>query len=241
MSKSQDVLNGGLSNAVVNMEEEETVSLAREIVAEKLDAYEAIEKGLADGMDRAGKLFEEQEYFIPELLMCSDAMYAGLDILKPHLITDDRAEKHKVVIGVVEGDTHDIGKNLVKIMMETSGFEVIDLGRDIPPALFVAKARESGARIIALSTLMTTTMDAMADVIRLLEQENIRDEFLVLVGGGPISQSFADRIGADGYAKDAAEAARLAQRLVERTPAVAAVHVARTVTTSDETGKSAAR
>ncbi len=241
MSKSQEVINCGLSDAVVNMEEEETVSLAREIVAEKLDAYEAIEKGLADGMDRAGKLFEEQEYFIPELLMCSDAMYAGLDILKPHLKTDDRAKKHKVVIGVVEGDTHDIGKNLVKIMMETSGFEVIDLGRDIPPALFVAKARESGARIIALSTLMTTTMDTMADVIRLLEKENIRDEFLVMVGGGPISQSFADRIGADGYAKDAAEAARLARRLVEKTPAVAAVHVVRNGTTSDETFMTARR
>jgi dimethylamine corrinoid protein len=150
--------------------------------------------------------------------MCSDAMYAGLDVLKPHLKTDERAEKHKVVIGVVEGDTHDIGKNLVKIMMETSGFEVIDLGRDIPPALFVAKARESGARIIALSTLMTTTMDAMAEVVRLLEQENIRDEFLVMVGGGPISQSFADRIGADGYAKDAAEAARLARKLLTFRP-----------------------
>ena len=214
MAANREVLIQGLSDSVVDMAEEETVKLAEEVVAQKFDAYEAIEKGLADGMDRAGKLFEQEEYFIPELLMCSDAMYAGLDILKPHLKIDDGEGKHKVVIGVIEGDTHDIGKNLVKIMLETSGFEVIDLGRDIPPADFVARARETNARIIALSTLMTTTMDGMAEVIRLLERENIRKQFLVMVGGGPISQGFADRIGADGYAKDAAEATRLAKRLV---------------------------
>jgi len=216
MARSRETLIQGLSDAVVDMAEEETVILAKEVVTNRFDAYEAIEKGLAGGMDRAGKLFEEEEYFIPELLMCSDAMYAGLDILKPHLKIDAQAEKCKVVIGVVEGDTHDIGKNLVKIMLETSGFEVIDLGRDIPPAAFVTKAKEVGARIIALSTLMTTTMDGMADVIRLLKEENIREEVVVMVGGGPISQAFADRIGADGYARDASEAARLAQRLVQR-------------------------
>jgi corrinoid protein of di/trimethylamine methyltransferase len=214
MAKGREELIQGLSDAVLDMAEEETVILAREVVTNRFDAYEAIEKGLAGGMDRAGKLFEEEEYFIPELLMCSDAMYAGLDVLRPHLKIDAQAEKHKVVIGVVEGDTHDIGKNLVKIMLETSGFEVIDLGRDIPPAAFVTKAREVGARIIALSTLMTTTMDGMAEVIRLLKEEHIREEFVVMVGGGPISQGFADRIGADGYARDASEAARLAQRLV---------------------------
>jgi len=216
MANGREKLIQGLSDAVVAMAEDKTVVLAREVVTNRFDAYEAIEKGLAGGMDRAGKLFEEEEYFIPELLMCSDAMYAGLDVLKPHLKIDLRAEKHRVVIGVVEGDTHDIGKNLVKIMLETAGFEVIDLGRDIPPEAFVARAREAGARIIALSTLMTTTMDAMADVIRLLKEENIREEFVVMVGGGPISQAFADRIGADGYAHDASEAARLAQRLVQR-------------------------
>jgi dimethylamine corrinoid protein len=221
MGKNQQELLKGLSDAVVEMDEEGTVSLAKEVVKEQHDTYQAIEKGLADGMDRAGKLFEEEEYFIPELLMCSDAMYAGLDILKPHLTIEDQTEKHRVVIGVVEGDTHDIGKNLVKIMLETSGFEIYDLGRDVPPKDFVAKAKEVKARIIAMSTLMTTTMDGMAEVIRLLQQENIRERFAVMVGGGPISQSFADRIGADGYSKDAAEAARLARRLVE---GVAIVH-----------------
>ena len=213
MSKSPEELLKELSDAVVEMDETSAITLAKEVVQEQYDTYQAIEKGLADGMDRAGKLFEEEEYFIPELLMCSDAMYAGLDILKPHLKIDNQVEKYKVVIGVVEGDTHDIGKNLVKIMLETSGFEIFDLGRDVPPKDFVAKAKEVNARVIALSTLMTTTMDGMAEVIRLLQQENIREKFVIMVGGGPISQSFADRIGADGYAKDAAEAARMARRL----------------------------
>ena len=213
MSKSKEELYKSLSDAVVNMEEEETVILANEAIIEKYDAYEAIDKGLADGMERAGKLFEEEEYFIPELLMCSDAMYAGLDVLKPHIKADDQAEKHKVVIGVIEGDTHDIGKNLVKIMLETSGFEVIDLGRDIPPRDFVEKAREASAKIIALSTLMTTTMEGMAEVVNILKNDGIRENFKVMVGGGPISQSFADKIGADGYSVNAAEAVRLARKL----------------------------
>jgi corrinoid protein of di/trimethylamine methyltransferase len=203
-----------LSDAVVNMEEEETVIRAKEVIAQQYDAYEAIDKGLSDGMERAGKLFEEEEYFIPELLMCSDAMYAGLDILKPHIKVADEGEKQKVVIGVIEGDTHDIGKNLVKIMLETSGFEVIDLGRDIPPVKFVEKAKETDAKIIALSTLMTTTMDGMEEVINILREQKIRDQFKVIVGGGPISQGFADKIGADGYSVNAAEAVRLARRLV---------------------------
>lgn len=147
--------------------------------------------------------------------MCSDAMYAGLDILKPHLKYDDSEQKHKVVIGVVEGDTHDIGKNLVKIMMETEGFEVVDLGRDIPPRDFVEKAKEIDADIICLSTLMTTTMCGMEEVIKILNEENIRDKFKVMVGGGPISNSFAERIGADAYTTDASKAAKRAKELAK--------------------------
>ncbi len=213
--KLEEELFKKLSDAVVNMEEEETVILAKKAVREKYDAYEAIDKGLADGMDRAGKFFEEEEYFIPELLMCSDAMYAGINVLKPHIIkADEQGEKHRIVIGVVEGDTHDIGKNLVKIMLEAAGFEVIDLGRDIPPKDFVAKAKETEAKIIALSTLMTTTMDGMSEVINILKNENIRQRFKVIVGGGPISQSFADKIGADGYSVNASEAVKLVKKLV---------------------------
>lgn len=213
--KTKEELFTCLSDAVVDMDEDLTVSLSHEVIESDFDAYEAIDQGLSHGMERAGQLFEEEEYFIPELLMCSDAMYAGLDVLKPQIKTTAGDEKYKVVIGVVEGDTHDIGKNLVKIMLETSGFEVIDLGRDIPPALFVETAKAEKANIIALSTLMTTTMDGMEEVIRILNEEKIRDQFKVIVGGGPISQSFADKIGADGYSINAAEAVKLARRLVK--------------------------
>ncbi|MBF8982866.1 corrinoid protein [Lutibacter sp. B2] len=204
-----------LSNSVVEMDDERTTELAEQYVENKFDVYEGIANGLAHGMDRAGKLYEEEEYYIPELLMCSDVMYAGLDVLKPHLDYASTANKHKAVVGVVEGDTHDIGKNLFKIMLETTGFEVIDLGRDVPPIDFVNKAKEVGASVIGLSTLMTTTMDNMAVVIELLKKENIRDDVVVLVGGGPISQSYADKIGADGYAPEASAAARLAKELVK--------------------------
>ncbi|MCM1990675.1 corrinoid protein [Oceanirhabdus seepicola] len=204
-----------LSDAVVDMDEDKTVEIANKFIKNNFDAYEGIDKGLADGMKRAGQLYEEEEYYIPELLMCSDAMYSGLDILKPHLKTDKSQKKHKVVIGVVEGDTHDIGKNLVKIMMETEGFEVVDLGRDIPPKDFVEKAKEIDADIICLSTLMTTTMYGMEEVIEILEEENIRDKFKVMVGGGPISNSFAERIGADAYTTDASKAAKRAKELAK--------------------------
>jgi corrinoid protein of di/trimethylamine methyltransferase len=203
-----------VSDAVVEMEEDTTVELCNKCIESGIDAYEIIERGLADGMNRAGKLYEEEEYYIPELLMCSDAMYAGINIVKPHLEKKRAEKKHKVVIGVVEGDTHDIGKNLVKIMMETEGFEVIDLGRDVPVKAFVDKAKEVEANIIVLSTLMTTTMDGMAEVIKLLEKENLRNSIKVMIGGGPISQTFADKIGADGYTTDASKAAKFAKILV---------------------------
>ena len=208
-----------LSEAVVAMNEEKTVELAKMVVVNHIDAHEAIEKGLSRGMERAGHLFEEGEYFVPELLTCSDAMYAGLDILRPHIKTAEEGKKHRVVIGVVEGDTHDIGKNLVKIMLEASGFEVYDLGRDIPPPHFVNRAKEVKADIIALSTLMTTAMGRMSDVIHLLKEKSIRDLFKVVVGGGPISQAFADNIGADGYAANSFAAATLARKLVKSGPA----------------------
>jgi len=213
MSNTENDVHQKLSDAVVNMEDATAASLSQEVVASGFDAYEAIDKGLAKGMERAGVLFEEEEYFIPELLMCSDAMYAGLDVLKPHIKTDEQAHKYKVVIGVIEGDTHDIGKNLVKIMLESSGFEVVDLGRDIPPAKFVEKAVETNADIIGLSTLMTTTMDGMRAVVDILKEKNIKEKFKVIIGGGPISPAFAKKIGADGYSGNAAGAVRLARDL----------------------------
>lgn len=213
MSVNKEEIYKRLADAVVNMEEEETVNICNKVISENLDAYEAINNGLSAGMDQAGKLFDEEEYFVPELLICSDAMYAGLEVLKPHIKAKDENIKQKVVIGVVEGDTHDIGKNLVKIMLETAGFDIIDLGRDVAPFTFVEKAKEEKAKIIVISTLMTTTMEGMSEVIELLNKENIRENFKVMIGGGPISQGYADKIGADGYSVNAAEAVKLAKRL----------------------------
>lgn len=215
MADTKEELWERLAGAVVDMDEENAVAAARAIVDAGLDAYEAIEKGLAAGMEIAGRLFEEEEYFIPELLLCSDAMYAGLGILKPHLKPRDIAEGdvHKIVIGVIEGDTHDIGKNLVKILLETAGYEILDLGRDVSPQTFIDQAVTAGAKIIAMSTLMTTTMEGLAKVVRLLQEQGVREHFKVLIGGAPVSQAFADRIGADSYAVNAAAAVRLAKQL----------------------------
>jgi corrinoid protein of di/trimethylamine methyltransferase len=210
---SAEELYEKLADAVVDMDEDAAARYANQAVAEKVDAYEAIDKGLAKGMERAGKLFEEEEYFVPELIICADAMNAGIDILKPHLPQGSAVVKHRAVIGVIEGDTHDIGKNLVRIMLESAGFDMVDLGRDIPPETFVDKAVETGAELILLSSLMTTTMDAMEDVVKQLKDRGIRDKFKVAVGGGPISQAFADRIGADGYGRNATDAVRLCKSL----------------------------
>jgi len=215
-----------LSDSVLNMDEEETVIIAEKCLKNNITAYEAIDKGLSDGMNRAGQLYEQEEYYIPELLMCSDAMYSGLGVLKPHLKVSEAENKTKVIIGVVQGDTH--GKNLVKIMMETEGFEVIDLGRDVPPVDFVNKAKELGASIIVLSTLMTTTMDGMAEVISILKKQGLKDKVSVMIGGGPISQSFADKIGADLYTTDASKAAKAAKNLVNEmdTPILKGINLA---------------
>ncbi|MDR2517509.1 MAG: corrinoid protein [Spirochaetaceae bacterium] len=206
-----------LAGAVVDMDEKAAAELSQRVIEEKFDAYEAIDRGLARGMERAGALFEEEEYFVPELLLCSDAMNAGIDVLKPHLAQSGAPVKRRGVIGVIEGDTHDIGKNLVRIMLEAAGFEMIDLGRDVPPGVFVDRAVETGAELILISSLMTTTADGMAEVIRLLDERGLRGSHKVAVGGGPVSQAFADRIGADGYGRNAADAVRLCRRLVGAT------------------------
>ena len=206
MPRSKEEILADLAKGVLELNEDLAIASAHEAVEAGLDAYEAITNGLVVGMNEAGRLYDEEEYFVPELLICSDAMYAALDVLKPHIKASDRAEKIGCVIGVVKGDTHDIGKNLVKIMLDVAGFEVHDLGRDVPLADFVEKAKETGSQLICLSTLMTTTMDGMASVIQMLEEEGIRDRFKVIVG-----ERAGD--GADGYADNAAGAVRVANEL----------------------------
>lgn len=205
-----------MASAVLEMEEEETSQLSEEYIACGFNALEGITQGLAPGMNRAGELYEEEEYFVPELLLCSDAMYEGIRVLRPHIPKTEGSGEDKLtaVVGVVEGDTHDIGKNLFKIMLETLGFDVCDLGRDVPVSTFIDKAKELHADLVGMSTLMTTTLGNMQVVIDKLKEAGIRDHVIVMVGGGPVSPEFAKRIGADGYEKDASSAAKTAKELV---------------------------
>lgn len=204
----------GLSDAIFTMDEKKVIDLSQMVIVHHINAYEAIERGLAHGMERVSRLYERGEYFVPELLVCSDVLYAGLELLRPYIEIQNGLKRSKVVIGVVEGDTHDIGKNLVKMMLEASGFEIYDLGYNVAIQKFIEKVKEVDPEILAISTLMTTTMGHMKEVIHLLEEENLRNRVKVLVGGGAITQSFANRIGADGYAPDAGAAAILARKII---------------------------
>ena len=220
MSMKEDIIQG-LSDSVFEMEEEKAAQFAGQAVEEGIDAFEAIDRGLSHGMRRAGDEFENGSYFIPELLLCSDALNAGVNVLKPHIqVNEADGGKTKIVIGVIEGDTHDIGKNLVKTLIEAGGFEIYDIGRDVPPQKFVDTALEKNAVVIAISTLMTTTMTGMQQVIDILNENGVRGNFKVIIGGGPISQSYANRIGADGYSPNAMEAVRLIKGLVKEKPCV---------------------
>lgn len=215
MSQNKAELLQKLSDCVLEMEDEDVVGVATEYIESGYEAFDGIMDGLVDGMNKASDLYDQEEYFVTDVLLCSDAMYAGLDVLRPHLPSAEAgADKPKVVIGVVEGDTHDIGKNLVKIMLDTAGFEMYDLGRDVPLASFVDKAVEVGASIICMSTLMTTTMGGMKTVIDLLHERGVRDQFKIMVGGSPISQKYTNEIGADGYSTNAVGAVKVAKQLL---------------------------
>ena len=213
--ESLAILND-LARAVIEMDTDLARSVAAEAIRLKIDPYMAITDGLAKGMDKVNDLYEAEEYFVPELLVCADAMYAGIEVLRAHMPKDDPHSKKKAVIGVMKGDTHDIGKNLVKIMLDNAGFEMHDLGRDVPYAKFVDTAGEINADIVCLSTLMTTTMDGMQVVIEDMKKAGIYSK--VLVGGGPISPGFAKNIGADGYAKNAAEAVKVVKVVLQGIP-----------------------
>jgi 5-methyltetrahydrofolate--homocysteine methyltransferase len=173
-----------------------------------------LDDALIDGMTEVGQLFENGEYFVPEMLVSARAMKVGLGILRPLLIEQSVEPLGRVVIGTVRGDMHDIGKNLVGMMMEGAGFDVNDLGVNVSPEQFVEAATNGKADIIALSALLTTTMPNMSEVITRLQETGQRDSIKVLVGGAPVTQSFAERIGADGFAADASQAASLARSFV---------------------------
>ena len=210
--RSKEELLKLLAEYVVEMEDEDIVDIAKEYLEAGYPAQEGILDGLTVGMVEAGRLYDEEEYYIAELLLCADAMYAGINVLKS-AITESNENKIKAVIGVIEGDTHDIGKNLVKIMLETAGFEMIDLGRDVPINEFVSSSIENKASLICISSLMSTTMYGMKDVIEGLKEKGYRDNIKVMVGGGPITDKFAMQIGADAYSDNAVEAVSVAKSL----------------------------
>lgn len=170
--------------------------------------------GLIKAMSEVGRLFEEGEYFVPEMLVAARAMKTGLAILKPKLVDANVKPVGKVAAGTVEGDLHDIGKNLVCMMLEGAGFEIIDLGTDVSPEQFVDAVKTEGASLIAMSALLTTTMPNMRNTIDALIETGIRDSVKVMIGGAPVTQTYANEIGADGYASDASRAARLAKELI---------------------------
>ena len=193
-----------MARALILGDRDTVAARARQGLEQSLDARDLIFKGLIPGMDVVGEKFRRNEYYVPQVLLSARAMYAGLDLLKP-LITagagDDRLGV--VVIGTAQGDLHDIGKNLVAMMLEGAGFSVHNLGRDVAPEAFVKAVEEHGATVVGISALMTTTMPGMKRTIDALVRAGLRDRVKVIVGGAPVTQAFADEIGADGYARDA--------------------------------------
>jgi 5-methyltetrahydrofolate--homocysteine methyltransferase len=172
-----------------------------------------LNEGMVAAMAEVGRLFEEGEYYVPEMLIAARAMQAGLAVLKPKLVQSEFKSAGKVVIGTVKGDLHDIGKNLVSMMLEGAAFEIVDLGTDVSPDKFVESIKSTGANLVAMSALLTTTMPNMKNTVEALVASGIRDQVKVMIGGAPVTDSYAQQIGADGYAPDASRAVALAKSL----------------------------
>jgi len=181
--------------------------LVQQAIDEGIPAQTILSEGLLSGMDIVGRKFKNNEVFVPEVLVAARAMNQGASLLKPLLVAEGVKASGKVCIGTVKGDLHDIGKNLVKMMMEGKGLEVVDLGTDVSPDTFVQTAREQDCQIICCSALLTTTMGVMGDVVKAAETAGIRDKVKIMVGGAPVTQAFCEQIGADAYTPDAASAA----------------------------------
>jgi 5-methyltetrahydrofolate--homocysteine methyltransferase len=201
-------------DALVVYDADKLTKLVNDALAADTPAADILNKGLIAGMDIVGDKMESGDMFIPEVLMAAKAMGACVEILIPLLSDDDSSTAVKVIIGTVKGDLHDIGKNLVSMMMESAGMEVYNLGVDIDPEEFVAQIKEKQAQIVCLSALLTTTMPMMTQTVEAIVESGIRDEVKILVGGAPVTQAFADEIGADGFAADAGSASKLAKTLV---------------------------
>ena len=193
-----------LKEGVIEYEEDTVIEYSNKALEEGVVPLEAIMDGLADGMQIVGDLYEKNEYFVPEVLMCADALYKGLDILRPHVPKDDKNVNAQVVIGSIQGDVHDIGKNLVKMMFDVAGWDVHDLGRDVPLENFVEEQLRTDSEVVAMSAMMTTTMLGMKKVIKMIKEKN--PDVAIMLGGAPVTKDVANLFGADGYAESAGNA-----------------------------------
>jgi methanogenic corrinoid protein MtbC1 len=203
-----------LSDALRDLEEERVLDLTRQALDDGRSPQDVIQHGLAPGITEVGNLFEQGEYFLPELLVAADVFTTAIEIVKPHLSKTAAGDKGAIVIGTVKGDIHEIGKNVVKLMLEVAGFTVHDLGIDVPLQAFVDKQRETGAEVVAASALLSSTMPQLKDLVELAKAENL--PAAVIVGGAPVKDWLAVEYGADGYSPDAVTAVRLVEQIVEQ-------------------------
>jgi len=203
-----------LAEAIINGNRDRARALTERALADKVDPQRLINEGLIAGMSVVGDKFKNNEFYVPEVLIAARAMHASLDLLRPLIAEHGIEPVGRVAIGTVKGDLHDIGKNLVAMMLEGAGYEVNDLGVDVKPEQFIEAIKEKKAQIVALSALLTTTMPGMADTIKALNEAKVRNRVKVMIGGAPVTQSYADEIGADGYAADAASAVDKANELL---------------------------
>jgi corrinoid protein of di/trimethylamine methyltransferase len=203
-----------LKNGVVEYQEEEVKEASQQSLDDGYDSLEMIMDGLAAGMEIVGDLYDRNEYFVPEVLMCADALYAGLDILRPHVPEKEDDVNAQVVIGSIQGDVHDIGKNLVKMMFDVAGWDVHDLGRDVPLEKFVEEQLRTDSEVVAMSAMMTTTMLGMKKVIKMIKEKN--PDVAIMLGGAPVTQDVANLFGADGYAESAGNAVSEGIKMIGR-------------------------
>ena len=196
--------------------DEKVYELTNDAIGRNIDPKIILNDGLISGMNVIGEQFRKHEIFLPDVLLAAKAMYAGMELLKPHFIKEEIPTLGKIVIGTVKGDLHDLGKNLVAIMLKGAGFEVIDLGKDVPPEKFIETAINESAQLIGMSALLTTTLPVMQEVIHLLKQNNLNNNIKTIIGGAPVSKEYAEKIGADAFGFDASNSVIIAKELMDK-------------------------
>lgn len=213
MSDQKKILKG-LYESVVNGDAERAKNFAQQSIEAGIEPITALQDGLTAGIKEVGNRFGQGDIYLPEMVYSAEAMQAGVDIIEPHLGGKSIETKGRILIGTVQGDVHDIGKNIAASVLSVNGYEVIDIGRNVSPATFVDQALETGVDIVGMSSLMTTSLPYLRETIELMKDDGVRDRFIVIIGGGPTNQLYADKIGADGYANTAIDGISLCDRLL---------------------------